>query len=236
METPLIFRCSLAFQDIKSNKGQSSSQLLDYMEQDDTNINVTTRRLLGRALYNYLRLGPLKGSNSKHRYFGGGVMSTGISVMSRGIGVENYDDEYELFLYAIGLLNTTHSELWLASYIAYNLGVRLEYLNQILRRIQIEHERHGIRTTLRVKWWRVAGTLGVLLIFQIVFASMALAYCHGSMEIPDEVPQYANMFENFPWETVQQPPQQITQGHKEYSGRFAPENRGYRWIFETKVD
>ena len=185
--TPLLFRCNVAFEDIPTGKDPALAQFLVYTDIIPPK-NATVKRLLGENIYFYLRMGLLATPYREE-------MINEFKVHRRSF--EYYNNQ--LFQYGIGRLNTTMSEVWLASYIANNYGSKLGYLNEILRRIRIEPEDTEIRTTLEVKWWRVVGILGGLLIFQIVFASVGLWYCHGSMEVVDEVSMYFEMFGEFPY-------------------------------------
>ena len=189
-DTPLLFRCNVSFEDIATGEGLASARFLDYTDPVPPN-GGTLKRLLGEYIYRYLRLGPLTGSTLEYH--------DTWNVTRRSF---EYDSA-QLFHYGIGRLNTTLSELWLASYIVNSLGNKLQYLNEILRRIEIEAEVTRIRTTLEVKWRRVVGILGGLLIFQILFASVGLWYCHGSMEFLDEVRIYSDMLGEFSFESEQ---------------------------------
>ena len=90
------------------------------------------------------------------------------------------------------------SARWLAAYIGNYQGNCLGYLNEVLRRVKIEHGDSGIKTKLEVKWERVAGTLGGLAGFQIIFGVAALLYCRRGFHIVEDVSPLSYSATDFP--------------------------------------
>ena len=219
--TKLAFRCTIELQDLPTNLTGRVSLLQDMNTFEDT---IGKKRLLGEAIYKYLRLGPVRGPETRFSIAPGG------KAYSRRL---DYAGD-ELFHYAIGRKDSHEAERWLAYYIANNIGIKLGYLNEILRRMQTQGDSNNILTILEVKWWRVVGTLGGLLIFQIAFACMGVVYCHNSMEVSDEVSTFSDMFARFPFISTGQQPE-ILEG-AEYGGEFVPDpdNLGYMWVFGKK--
>ena len=124
--------------------------------------------------------------------------------------------------------NQSASELWLSAYIGNYIGNCLSFLNDILQRVEIEPGTEG-STKLLVKWGRVAGILGGLVVFQVLSGIAALLYCHRNFEIVDDVPTFSSMFTGFPFGSQAERRQE----GRIYKGRFVAEGDGFRWVFEA---
>lgn len=225
-DTPLLFRCSFTLEDtfLPGASDELNSNYTDPIPPD----GVAIKRLLGQDLYKHLKLGLLLGPGHDAR-----SASSDPLPMTWGRSFA-YDGD-QLFHYGIGRQNTTESELWLARYIANSIGIRLVYLNNNLPRFVIRPAETKIGTFASIEFYRLILILSGLLLFQILFAATAIWYCHGSMELLDEVPTYSNMFGNFPWPSDPQAQPEARIG-EQYAGKFIPENGGYRWVFGKKED
>ena len=124
--------------------------------------------------------------------------------------------------------NRSASELWLAAYVGNYIGNCLTYLNEFLRQMKIKDEVKGIKTTLEVKWGRVAGTLGGLAGFQMLFSLAALLYCRRSFEIVDDVSTFSYMFTDFPFGSEERWKENVVP-HGKF--KFVMEGDGVRWLF-----
>ena len=137
-------------------------------------------------------------------------------------------DFYATWLFEVGLKGQDR-ELWLAAYIGNYIGNCLSYLNDILRRIELEPEQTRVRTQLSVKWGKIAATLGALAGFQLLFAFAAVLYCRGGLEIVDDVATFSSMFMGFPfplWEKRQKETVGVVK-----QGKFVREADGVRLVF-----
>ena len=118
----------------------------------------------------------------------------GLSLPLTGIGIDSGTFEYFRdsdstieFDFGVGRQDRDVSARWLAAYIGNYLGNCLSYLNEVLRRDEIQREDSGTKTKLEVKWERVAGTLGGLAGLQIIFGVAALLYCRRGFHIVEDM-------------------------------------------------
>ena len=113
---------------------------------------------------------------------------------------EYFRDSYSTIEFDFGVSRQDRgaSARWLAAYIGNYLGNCLSYLNEVLRRVKIEAEDRGINTKLEVRWVRVAGTLGGLAGFQIIFGVAALLYCRRGFHIVEDVSALSCSATDFP--------------------------------------
>jgi len=132
------------------------------------------------------------------------------------------------FDFGVSRQNRTASAIWLSAYIGNYIGNCLSFLNEFLRRIEIEPEKNTITTKLFVKWERVAATLGALAGFQVLFGLSALLYCRRGFEIVDDVSTLSYMFADFPFRPEEQ---RQKEGLPPGKFKFVPEGHGFRWVF-----
>ena len=185
----LLFNCSLYFADSPTDTRRIPSldvydEVSSMLPQSETFPTIPKVRILGRALYDILRRSP--------------ALKAGTTVHFDGTR-ESFRDFLPTEVFRLSARRKDRrAEVWLAAYIGYYIGNCLSYLNDVLQRVQIEPETHGVKTTLLVKWQRITATLGGLAGFQVLFGLVALLYCRRGYEIVDGVPTYSSMFRNFP--------------------------------------
>ena len=135
--TPLWFRCNDPIRDLADGS---------YSSKDFPGPLVLngTEGILESHFFAQLRMGPVAGVGRRL------VMDP----TRAGILRDHHFDGDGPFHYAIGNPNSTHSELWFASFIVHDIGIKLKFLNEYLWPIQIAPENNSIVTTLSVKWFR----------------------------------------------------------------------------------
>ena len=136
------------------------------------------------------------------------------------------------FDFGVSRENRNASALWLSAYLGNYIGNNIGYLNEILRRIEIESEEKGITTKLWVKWWRVAATLGGLAGFQVVFGLAALLYCRRGFEVVDDVSTLSSMFVDFPIGLEEEKRQEGAV----HEGKFVRKGDKARWVLSTGAE
>jgi len=224
-DSMLIYNCSLSFADSPTvSQPVPSLDIYDKVSHDHvplqrngSRLRRTTGepetlpqvRMIGRSIHSYIRQSPALGNTYNTRY-----------------SVETMRDFYppDGFRNSVDHGNQTASELWLSAYLGKYIGNCLSLVNDLLERVQIEPESNGIKSKLLVKWERVAGTLGGLVIFQVLFGLAALWYCRRGFEIVDGVATYSSMFAGFRIGSVEE----VRQGAV-YRGQFVREGGRFRW-------
>lgn len=131
------------------------------------------------------------------------------------------------FDFGISRQNRSASEIWLSGYIGNYIGNCLSFLNEFLRRVEIERETYGTTTKLLVKWKRVAAMLGGLTAFQVLFGLLVLLYCRLNLEILDDVSTFSFLFTDFPFASEEE------RRHEGavHEGKFVKEGNGVLWVF-----
>ena len=136
------------------------------------------------------------------------------------------------FDFGVSRENRNASALWLSAYIGNYIGNSLGYVNELLRRVEIEPENKGTTTKLLVKWRPVVSTLGGLAGFQVVFGLAALLYCRGGFEVVDDVSTLSSMFADFPMFLEEE---KIQEGAV-HEGKFVRQGDKARWVLSTGVE
>lgn len=215
----LLFNCSLYFVDSPTeSRPIPSLDVHDEVSSKPSGSGIAPRvHILGRDLYDILRRSP--------------ALKAGTTIEIDGIR-ESFRDFLPTEIFRLSVNRTDKSaEVWLAAYIGYYIGNCLSYLNDVLQRVEVEPETHGVNTKLLVKWGRVAATLGGLAGFQVLFGLAALLYCGRSFEIDDDVSTFSSLFADFPFGSGAE----MRQEGAVHQGQFVNQGDEYRWVFGARA-
>ena len=183
-----------------------------------------TSDLIAESIYNYLR-SSLVGPRWSWNY---GYGENASLEVTNDTMVEIYKDFESMLEFSFGVSRKDRHESgrWLSAFIGNYIGNGLSFLNDFFGRTQAKAEDSGINSNLEVQWARVAGILGALTAFQLLFGLAALIYCRRNFEIVDDV---SFMFTNFPFVS------EAEGAHKRavHDGKFVREGDGVRWVFAT---
>ncbi|KAF8423518.1 hypothetical protein EV426DRAFT_700130 [Tirmania nivea] len=211
----ILFNCSLFFIDSYTNSRPVAS-LNSYSRPAPQPAPAASpeEHMLGGYIYQKLKRGP--------------ILKEGLGWTITTYGLED-DIDFDAtsgFGTGVNQKSQSASEVWLSAYIGNYIGNYLGFLNDVLQQTKIEHETQGA-TKLVVKWERVAGTLGGLVVLQLTFGLAALTYCRRNFEIVDDVSTFSSMFTGFPFN----PKAARRKEGAAYQGRFVAEGDAFRWVF-----
>ena len=220
-----LFNCTIYFVDSPT----SNSRPVPSLDVHDT-ISILQRpdilapgvHIMGKALHSAIRLGP-----------------AAILLDSKSDSTRGREDFFRDFYptprfteiidpqsWPPGSNYQSIAERWLAAYIGNYIGSCLDYLNVFLDRVVIDPEKSDVRIKLFVEWKQVAGILGGLVVFQVVFGLAALIYCRRKFEIVDDVSTFSSMLRDFP---LRPKKERILQSAV-HQGKFVSEGDGFRWV------